>query len=169
MGLLLISQYTDSTIADLVFIIPIAGFGVGFLLFIFVGSIIYHRYTYHELPISRLAPTFMIGLAPTSIIVIILVKLMGAVENISFDIKQSLILPIIKIISIMMWGYSVWWFILACILLLYYLRNRDHPFVFGWWAYTFPMAAFTISNGALYHLIDYHLFDNFLHILIYCY
>jgi C4-dicarboxylate transporter/malic acid transport protein len=164
LGLSLINQYTSSTLADIVFIISIVAFGVGFLLFLFVGSIIYHRYIYHELPISRLAPTFMIGLAPTSIITIILVKLVDAVKNVSFDIQPNLIVPMIKIISVMMWGFSAWWFILAVILLLHYLKNRDHPFVFGWWAYTFPIAAFTISNGAINHLLDYQLFEIILQI-----
>ncbi len=159
LGLSLINQYNGSALADIVFIISIAAFGIGFLLFLFVGSIIYHRYTYHELPISRLAPTFMIGLAPTSIITIILVKLIDSVNNISFHIQPDLILPIMKIAAIMMWGFSAWWFILAVILLLHYYRNDNHPFVFGWWAYTFPLAAFTISNGAVYHLLDYELFE----------
>ena len=164
LGFSLISQYASSVLADIVFIVSIAAFGVGSLLFLFVGSIIYHRYIYHELPISRMAPTFMIGLAPTSIIVILLVKLAGAVNNVSFGIQASFILPMIKIISVMMWGFSAWWFILAVILLLHYLKNHNHPFVFGWWAYTFPLAAFTISTGAINHLLDYPLFGNILQI-----
>jgi tellurite resistance protein TehA-like permease len=93
------------------------------------------------------APTFLIGIAPTSIITVILVKFSGAIENVGIGIELSKILPELKIMSLMAWGFSIWWLVLSVILLLHYVKNKNHPFVFGWWAYTFPLGAFAISNG----------------------
>jgi len=38
--------------AEIIFCISMVSFGVGFFLFLFVGAVVYHRYVYHELPIS---------------------------------------------------------------------------------------------------------------------
>lgn len=158
LGLSLIKPYAGTLMADVLFTISMIALGVGLLLFLFVGSIVYHRYTYHELPVSRLAPTFLIGIAPTSIITVILVKFSGAIENVGIGIELSKILPELKIMSLMAWGFSIWWLVLSVILLLHYVKNKNHPFVFGWWAYTFPLGAFAISNGAIAHLIDFTIF-----------
>lgn len=158
LGLSLIKPYAGTLIADILFIISMIALGVGFLLFLFVGSIVYHRYIYHELPVSRLAPTFLIGIAPTSIITVVLVKFTSAIENVGIGIELLQILPEIKIASLMAWGFSIWWLVLSVILLLHYVRNKNHPFVFGWWAYIFPLGAFAISNGAMMHLIDFPIF-----------
>jgi len=107
LGLSLIKLYAGTLMADVLFIISMVALGVGLLLFLFVGSIVYHRYTYHELPVSRLAPTFLIGIAPTSIITVILVKFSGAIENVGIGIELSEILPELKIMSLMAWGFSI--------------------------------------------------------------
>ena len=33
-----------------------------------------------------------------------------------------------------------------------------HPFVFAWWAYTFPLGAFAISAGAIGSIMDFPAF-----------
>jgi len=38
--------------AEIIFCISMVSFGVGFFLFLFAGAVVYHRYVYHELPIS---------------------------------------------------------------------------------------------------------------------
>ena len=49
---------------EFTFMLSIISFGVGLFLFLFVGAAVYHRYIYHELPMSRFAATFFIGLRP---------------------------------------------------------------------------------------------------------
>lgn len=165
LGFSLMKHYTDPAVDNVLFFMSMIGFGIGVLLFLFVGSIVYHRYIYHELPPSKLAPTFLIGIAPTSIITIILVKLMGGLSGFSLlGIDPSSISAEIKLISVMTWGFSLWWFVLFLFLFLYYVKKKDHPFVFGWWAYTFPFGAFVISNGAIANIIDFSFFNYMLQI-----
>ncbi|RLF58817.1 MAG: C4-dicarboxylate transporter, partial [Thermoplasmata archaeon] len=111
LGFSLMKHYTDALVDNILFFISMIGFSVGLLLFIFVGSIVYHRYIFHELPPSHLAPTFLIGIAPTSIITIILVKILGALSGFSIlGIDSSSISAEIKLLSVMTWGFSLWWF-----------------------------------------------------------
>jgi len=157
--LILVARYYSGTfMGDVIFIISIASWGIGLFLFIFVGAIVYHRYAYGSLPGTRLAPTFLIGLAPTAIMTIALVKLVPAIEGVSFGYELAQVLPMIKLLALMMWGFSVWWFILTALLFFYYVKTTGHPFVFGWWGYTFPMGAFAISGGAIGQLMDFPAF-----------
>ncbi len=166
LGLILVARYYSGTfMGDVLFVISIASWGIGFFLFLFVGAIVYHRYAYSGLPGSRLAPTFLIGIAPTAIMTIALVKLVPALEGVSFGFELSQVLPIIKLLALIMWGFSVWWFVLTVIMYFYYVRKMGHPFSFGWWGYTFPMGAFAISGGAIGQLLDFPAFWFNLHVV----
>jgi tellurite resistance protein TehA-like permease len=46
-----------------------------------------------------------------------------------------------------LWGFGVWW--LAVALLVRYLRTGPLPFGLGWWAFTFPLGAFTVATLTL--------------------
>ena len=159
LGFILIARYYSGTfMGDAIFIVSMATWGIGFFLFLFVGSIVYHRYAYGELPLPRVAPTFMIGIAPTAIMTVALVKLAPAINGVSFGLDSAQVLPVIKLFALAMWGFSVWWFILTFILFFYYLKTMGHPFVFAWWAYTFPLGAFAISAGAIGSIMDFPAF-----------
>jgi len=160
LGLILIARYYSGTfMGDILFVISITSLGIGFFLFLFVGAIVYHRYACGSgFPAPKLAPTFLIGIAPTAVMTIALVKLASAIDKVSFGFNLPQVLPMIKLSTLMMWGFSVWWFILTVILFFYYLRKIRHPFSFGWWSYTFPMGAFAISGGSIGQLLDFSLF-----------
>jgi len=133
---------------DLTFGLSMISLGVGFFLFLFVGAAVYHRYIYHELPMSRFAATFFIGLAPTAIIAVILFKMMHLFEGSEvLGIDPHVFAPIAKLGILMNWGFSVWWFIMALIVIAYYLRRIELPYALSWWAFTFPTGALAISTG----------------------
>ena len=45
-----------------------------------------------------------------------------------------------------LWGFGVWWLAVAVALLVRYLRTGPLPFGLGWWAFTFPLGAFTVGT-----------------------
>jgi len=144
--------WAGTNLAPVLFLISMVALGIGFFNFLFVGAAIWHRYTYQGIPEARLAPTLMVGIAPTAIIVIFLIKFIQAVEASHgglFGINFMSLFPLIKIIASVLWGYSLWWLMLVVILITHYITTKAHPFVFGWWAYTFPFEAFTVSTGLL--------------------
>ncbi len=48
-----------------------------------------------------------------------------------------------------LWGFGLWWLAAAVLLLGGYLRRGRLPFGIGWWAFTFPLGAYTASTLAL--------------------
>ena len=113
---------------------------------------VWRRYICGTIPQGNLAPTIMIGIAPTAIMAVFLIKFIEAIEashGTLFGINFVSIFPLIKIGATILWGFSFWWFFLVVILVTHYIRIREHPLVFSWWAYTFPLEAFTVSTGLL--------------------
>jgi C4-dicarboxylate transporter/malic acid transport protein len=47
-----------------------------------------------------------------------------------------------------LWGYGVWWLALAVLKTVQYAR-KGFPFNLGWWAFTFPLAVYTLATLAL--------------------
>jgi C4-dicarboxylate transporter/malic acid transport protein len=139
-----------TTAGQLAFLVSMIALGIGTFMFLFFGAIILHRYAYGNLPREKLAPTFVIGLAPTAVLTIAITKLAHALENgVGLDLAVEPLVPVLKLLALAMWGFSAWWFVLTAALVSHYITRRSHPFFFTWWAYTFPMGAFAISAGAL--------------------
>lgn len=131
-------------------------FGVGFFLFLFVGAAIYHRYIYHELPIGRLAPTIFIGMAPTAIIAVVLFKMMHLFEHQNIlGIDPQVFMPLAKIAILFNWGFSAWWFIMACIVIVYYIKRIELPYALTWWAFTFPSGALCLATAVAWKVTQF--------------
>jgi len=152
-------HWADTGLAPVLFVISMIALGVGFFNFLFVGAAVWHRYIYKGIPQGRLAPTIMVGIAPTSIIVIFLMKFIQAIEashGTLFGISFMSMFSPIKVVASILWGFSFWWLILVAILLTHHVKIKDHPLEFGWWAYTFPFEAFTVATGLLAACVASH-------------
>jgi C4-dicarboxylate transporter/malic acid transport protein len=133
---------------ELTFGLSIISLGVGFFLFLFVGAAVYHRYIYHELPMSKFAATFFIGIAPTAIIAVIIFKMIHLFESGDvLGIAPHVFTPIGKVAVLMNWGMAIWWFIMAILVIVYYMRRIELPYALSWWAFTFPSGALCVSTG----------------------
>lgn len=153
-GLELAGHFPET--APVTFGISIVSLGVGFFLFIFVGAAVYHRYIYHELPMSKFASTFFIGIAPTAIIGVILFKLIHLLHhNPQLGLTVELFAPLAKLTLFITWGFSLWWFIMALIIILYYIRKIELPYALSWWAFTFPLGAQSVATGAAWKVTGY--------------
>ncbi len=165
-GLDLIKYYPKSSVADTLFLVSMIAFGIGIMLFIFVGSAVYHRYTYHELPASSIASTFFIGMVPTAKVAIISVKAYSALEFTNYNFNMEVVHTLAKLIGIVSWGFSIWWFVMAIIILLEKIIKNDLPFALSWWAFAFPIGALAVSTGALNKILPNIIFPIILQILI---
>jgi len=145
LGFMLLSSGLSGPIAEAVYIISLTGLGVGTFMFLFLTPIILYRYAYEDLPDSKLAPTFIIGLAPTSVLIINAEYLIKTIQS-GFLNYDTVIINILELATGIMWGFSSWWLILTAAIIIHYIRNIEHPLDFTWWAYTFPLGAFTIST-----------------------
>lgn len=147
---LVAGHLAGTTTGQLVFVVSMIALGIGTFMFLFFGSIVLYRYAYESLPREKLAPTFVIGLAPTAVLTIAIVKLAHALEaGVGLELAFEPLVPGLKLLALVMWGFSAWWFVLTAALVTHYVARRTHPFFFTWWAYTFPLGAFAISAGSL--------------------
>lgn len=148
--------------AELAITISTASFGIGFFLFLFVGAAVYHRYIYHELPMSRFAATFFIGIAPTAITSVVLFKIMHLFSHHQFmGMDSSVIVTLCKFGILFTWGFSAWWFVMALIITLYYLTKLELPYALSWWAFTFPSGALCVASGAAWKASQFGIIYNF--------
>ncbi|TPE49709.1 C4-dicarboxylate ABC transporter [Amaricoccus solimangrovi] len=60
--------------------------------------------------------------------------------------------------GLVLWGYGLWWLGLALLKTARYLRS-GLPFSLAWWAFTFPLAVFTLATLALGRLTGLGAFD----------
>lgn len=50
--------------------------------------------------------------------------------------------------GLLLWGFGLWWFALACLITWRHWR-AGIPFNLGWWGYTFPLGVFTVATFQL--------------------
>lgn len=133
----------------MLFAISLIYFGMGVMLFLFLATILFLRLINHELLPSELAPTNFILLAPIGILIVDFLSIFRHTDLLfgSFSTHIALIL------SISLWGFGLWAFIVNAMLFVKYIK-REFPFFLGWWSYVFPTAAFTLGTIALPHHIE---------------
>ncbi|MEP7379496.1 MAG: hypothetical protein ABI725_08055 [Chloroflexota bacterium] len=125
-----------------------ASWGMGFLLFVLVASMLYDRLVFHPLPAAPLAPSLWIGLGPIGVGSLALLGL-GRLGAPMWGDAAPAVTAISSIGAAALWGFGVWWLAAALVLLGAYLRRGRLPYGLGWWAFTFPLGAFTASTIAL--------------------
>jgi C4-dicarboxylate transporter/malic acid transport protein len=158
-GLDLMAQYKGTNAALGLFVFSMLGFGVGCILFIYIGTAVYHRYLYHEILAPKLAATLFIGLVPPAVITIICEKMTNAVTYITYFNSIDAIVSMAKLIGLITWGFAVWWFVFASIVVINHIINKRLPYALSWWAFTFPTGALAVSTGSLNKLLKLSFFD----------
>jgi C4-dicarboxylate transporter/malic acid transport protein len=138
------------------FTLSIVSLGVGFFLFLFVGAMVYQRYVLEALPMSRIAATAFIGIAPTAIIAVVLFKLIHLAETREIlGIDTELIAGLSKLGILVNWGFAAWAFVMALAVVSGYAARIDLPYALSWWAFTFPSGALAVSSGVAWRVTGF--------------
>jgi C4-dicarboxylate transporter/malic acid transport protein len=138
----------DAGMAGLLVMASYAFFGMGFLLFLVTLGLVYNRLVLHPLAPAPLAPTVWIGLGPIGISALVPLTLAKAGAGLWSDVAPAVNL-VTRLASTAVWGFGLWWLALAVVLLVRYLRKGGVPFHLGWWAFVFPLGAYTASTITL--------------------
>ena len=136
--------------ADLPLLV-VAGYafwGMGFLLFVLVASLLYDRLVFHPLPAAPLAPSLWIGLGPIGVGSLALLRLAQAGAPL-WGTAAPVVGATSSIAAAVLWGFGLWWLAASIVLLGAYLRRGALPYGLGWWAFTFPLGAYVASTLAL--------------------
>ena len=148
LGNLLIGSYstTNLSLAKTINLIDITFYGIGILLFVFLASILLNRFIVHRMPGGAVLPTFWIILGPIGVGAI---SLMGIADS-SKLLGLLASADTLKILALILWGFGLWAFLLTTMITIRYLRSGGIPFTLSWWAFIFPMAAYTLSSFSVY-------------------
>lgn len=125
-----------------VLILNTALLGIGFFLFIFISAIIFVRLAQYSLPPAEMTPSFgiflsAVGLAVSAIIdTSINTKLMGMLPSVDLSYLGAAVI----------WGFGIWIIGIIILISIHQIRQGGIPFSLGWWAFIFPLAAYTIAS-----------------------
>ena len=122
--------------------------GMGFLLYLLIVTMLHHRLVLHPLPHAGLAPSLWIGLGPIGVGALALVKMAAAGTSVFGPLGPTVALGS-RLAATALWGFGVWWLAVAALLLLHYLRSGPLPYGIGWWGFTFPLGAYTVATMTL--------------------
>lgn len=134
--------------ARLLLIASYASWGMGFLLFVLVLSMLHQRLVLHPLPPAAVAPSLWIGLGPVGVGTLTLLKMAPAAVTV-LGPAAKVVGPLSLLAGTALWGFGAWWLVAATVLLVRYLSRGPLPFGLGWRAFTFPLGAFTAATLAL--------------------
>ncbi len=77
---------------------------------------------------NRFAATFFIGIAPPAIISVILFKMLHLFSHHSvIGLDAAAMTTLCKFGILFTWGFAAWWFIMAIIIILYYIKSWSCP------------------------------------------
>ena len=134
--------------ARLLLALGYAAYGMGFLLFLMVLGLLHDRLVLHPLPPAQLAPTLWIGLGPVGVAALAPLALARAGQDL-FGVAAPSVTVLSQLFGTAIWGFGLWWLAIAVTLLVRYLRAGPLPFHLGWWAFTFPLGAYTVATVTL--------------------
>ena len=148
MALAPLAPYVTPADLPLLVFASYALWGMGFLLFVLVASLLFDRLVFHPLPPAPLAPSVWIGLGPLGVGGLALLGIAKVGAPLWGD-AAPIVSTLSSIAATVLWGFGLWWLAAAVLLLVAYLRRGLLPYGLGWWAFTFPLGAFTASTLAL--------------------
>ena len=112
-------------------------------------SILMLRMALHKLPHKNMAASSWLALGPIGTGAFGLLVLVGDAPAIlaAHDNPPSAWLRkgSASFGGLMLWGFGLWWLLLAGIIPIRYVREGA-PFNLGWWGYTFPLGVYTAAT-----------------------
>ena len=139
---------TTGYINQFVVIANYLGWGAGFFLYLVLYAVVTLRFIRHELMPPQMAPLIWMNLGPIGASV---TALFALIKNSTIPIPEG---PFI-VFAFFIWGLGFWWLVMATAMTLHYLRNLQLPYSGSWWAFIFPLGAFTnatLDIGAVFNL-----------------
>lgn len=116
--------------------------GIGFFLFIFISAAIFVRLIQHPLPPSELTPSFGIFLSAIGLAVS---AVLDTAKNAkTLGMLSSTAVP--DLTALIIWGFGVWIIGIIILISIHQIRRGGIPFSLGWWAYIFPLSAYTSAS-----------------------
>lgn len=127
---------------ELMLVTNVASLGAGSFLWLGLLALTVHRFILGKRMPGMLLPTVWINLGPIGVISLGLVGL-AQVLPLS-GVRETL-----PVLALLLWGFGLWWFVMALFITLAYWRRGELPFSLTWWAFTFPLGAYAAASHRL--------------------
>ena len=160
-GGLLIAHLGAGAAATRILLVSYALWGVSVLPAIGILAILFLRMALHKLPRRDMAASSWLSLGPIGT---------GALGLLLLGAQAPRILIGTQIVEIgraayglgvigaaILWGFGLWWLVLAVLITLRYVRE-GLPFNMGWWAFTFPIGVYSMATLTLGYMTGVSVF-----------
>ena len=143
----------SKTFNEIITVINYSAWGAGFFLYLSLLSIIIYRLILHSPLPGKIAPTIWINLGPIGAGSIALINI---IKNSSYvNIKEPFF-----VFTFIFWGFGLWWFIMAIIMTLNYIKKSQLNYSMAWWAFIFPLGAFCASSHLISKILKLDLINH---------
>ncbi len=131
--------------AQTMYFLVLAGLGIFFLLFIFIGSLALAGHVSKKIPETLPTTMLPVGVASLTIINLFSLAGFGPIDHLMISMSS------VEWVSVLLWGFEVWNFLVVIILIF------AHPArgTLGVWAYGFPLGLFATSTIRLLSFTDF--------------
>lgn len=124
---------------ELALLANVLGLGAGTMMYLGLLGLTLQRKILAKPAVGVLTPTAWIHLAPLGVIP---VSLLNVLDQLPFAVPHAPFL----FLSLLLWGFGVWWLAMASLLTLAARRAGQLPFALSWWGFTFPLGAFVAAS-----------------------
>jgi C4-dicarboxylate transporter/malic acid transport protein len=125
-------------------------------------AILILRMALHKLPHERMAASSWLALGPIGTGALGMLVLGGDAPQIMAQHGLGAVGETAQGIGVIagltLWGFGLWWLLLATLITIRYWR-AGVPFNLGWWGYTFPLGVYTVATFRLGTTLNLVFFD----------
>jgi tellurite resistance protein TehA-like permease len=160
----LVAQHLAPILGTSVIFVSYVLWAISVSLSMGILTILFLRLTLHKLPhvdmaVSAWLPLGLLGTGAMAMITL------GAASRHIFSLTDLAPMALLwqeagVMVALVLWGFGLWWMIMAIVFTLRYLRE-GLPFNMGWWGFTFPLGVF---DSATYLLAKETHFSPFLYL-----
>jgi C4-dicarboxylate transporter/malic acid transport protein len=138
----LLAAHAEGALKEGLLVLDFASLGAGFFLWIGLLALTVHAFIIGRPLPGAMLPTVWINLGPIGVSVVSLIGLAAVAPFVT--VKEPF-----YVLALLLWGFGVWWLIMAISMTLHRAILKDLPFSLTWWAFTFPLGAFAAASWRL--------------------